>query len=304
MRASIIIPTYESQETVAATLHSLRQQTERDFETILVDSGETDAVQQIVKEFPEVRYSRAPERLYPHAARNVGVQIAQGDLFIFTDPDIVAAPEWLEKLLRAYEQRREPIVGAVASLQRDWMTLGIHLAKFDSWLPGGQPRAVAIAPTVNFLCSREVFEETSGFAGQEMLGDTLFSWELEQLGHSPYFEPNAIVHHDHRNTTFGGLIRERYVRGGDFGRLRASLGKWGTMKILAVMAASIFPFRLVKLAGRALRHSINAGCTLDGFRTMPIVICGHAAWLAGEISQYFRLLRAPATKKEELLCAS
>ena len=40
-RVSVIIPSYESQATVRATLQSLRRQTLRDFETILIDSGWT-----------------------------------------------------------------------------------------------------------------------------------------------------------------------------------------------------------------------------------------------------------------------
>jgi glycosyltransferase involved in cell wall biosynthesis len=132
--ASVIIPSYESQATVTATLQSLRDQLFRDFETILIDSGTSDEVARIAAEFPEVRYHRIRSRLLPHQARNVGAELARNDILVFTDPDIVAAPDWLEKLICTYRAAAGPVVGAISSLQRTWLETGIHIAKFDLWL--------------------------------------------------------------------------------------------------------------------------------------------------------------------------
>src|SRR6185312_8994637 len=96
---SVIIPSYESQATARATLVSLRNQTFRDFETVLIDSGPSEHVARIAAEFPEVIYHRSKRQLLPHAARNLGTDLARGDILVFTDPDIVAAPDWLEKLV-------------------------------------------------------------------------------------------------------------------------------------------------------------------------------------------------------------
>jgi len=150
--ASVIIPSYESHATVAATLQSLRNQLFDDFEIILIDSGESNDVARIAADFPEVRYHRSEQRLLPHEARNVGVKLARSDILIFTDPDVVAAPDWLEKLISTYRIAVGPVVGAIASLQRDWLEIGVHIAKFDLWLPGGRQRTVPIGPTANFLC--------------------------------------------------------------------------------------------------------------------------------------------------------
>src|SRR3954462_11416929 len=94
MEVSIIIPAYESQATARATLQSLREQSFRPFETILIDSGRTDAVEHIASDFPEVRYHRSKAQLLPHEARNLGVRLARNDILVFSDPDVVAAPDW------------------------------------------------------------------------------------------------------------------------------------------------------------------------------------------------------------------
>jgi glycosyltransferase involved in cell wall biosynthesis len=45
-------------------------------------------------------------RLLPHDARNRGAELAGGDVFVFTDPDCVAEPDWLERLLTHHANGR------------------------------------------------------------------------------------------------------------------------------------------------------------------------------------------------------
>jgi glycosyltransferase involved in cell wall biosynthesis len=301
--ASVIIPSYESHATVAATLQSLRNQLFDDFEIILIDSGESNDVARIAADFPEVRYHRSEQRLLPHEARNIGVKLARSDILIFTDPDVVAAPDWLEKLISTYRIAVGPVVGAIASLQRDWLEIGVHIAKFDLWLPGGRQRTVPIGPTANFLCPLELFIQVGGFDGREMIGDTLFSWELVRLGQMLRFAPDAIVYHDHRST-FRQLLQERFVRGADFARLRMRRVDWNTAYTIVTLVASIVPLRLAKLTARSGICSVRAGCMADYLRTLPVVVGGHAAWLAGEISQYWRRLFSATENERKAACVS
>jgi glycosyltransferase involved in cell wall biosynthesis len=295
--ASVIIPSYESEATVGAMLQSLREQTFRDFETILIDSGQNDEVARIAREFPEVCYRHSQRRLLPHEARNVGIGLARSDLLVFTDPDVVAGPDWLKKLIASYRSRPGPVAGAVAPLQRKWLQSGTHLAKFDLWLPGGESRTVPVAASVNFLCSRHLLEQAGGFDGGEMIGDTLLSWDLIRLGQKVHFAPDAIVYHDHRSS-FSQLLGERFVRGADFGRLRAEREKWSFPRTVAVLIVGILPLRLSKLVGRTFMCSWRAGCVFDWCRTIPIITAGHAAWLAGENVEYWRRLQGFRARHE------
>jgi GT2 family glycosyltransferase len=299
---SVIIPSYESQATVAATLQSLRDQLFRDFEIILIDSGPSNKVARIASDFPEVRYQRSEQRLLPHAARNLGIKLARHDVLVFTDPDVVAAPDWLEKLIDMHRRKRGPVVGAIASLQRDWLEIGVHIAKFDLWLPGGAERDVPIGPTANFLCPRQLLKQAGGFDGREMIADTLLSWELVRLGQTLHFASGAVVYHDHRST-FRQLLRERFARGADFARLRMHRPEWKTACTLVTLAASITPLRVAKLMARSFACCFRSGCTGDYLRTAPLVIGGHAAWLSGEISQYWRRLFPTAENERKTACA-
>ena len=165
-RRTVIIPSYESWGEVRATLESLRQQTFRDFETILIDSGRSDDVARIAGEFPEVRYHRSEQRLLPHAARNLGIKLVRSDVLVFTDPDVVAAPDWLEQLIATYRRLAMPVAGAVASWQRDWLETGIHLTKFTrAWR---KPRTVC--RSIGLFAAGNL-ERACGFYGRD--GDML-----------------------------------------------------------------------------------------------------------------------------------
>ena len=300
--ASVIIPSYRSQRTVAATMQSLRGQTCKDFETIVIDSSDQDDVAQIMAGFPEVRYYRSSSRLLPHEARNLGVEKAKSEILIFTDPDIVAAPDWLENLLKKHSETRGPVVGAIDSLQRSWLETGIHIAKFDLWLPGGGDRNVPVGPTANFLCPRPLLVQAGGFEGQEMIGDTLLSWELLRRGRLLQFAPDAVVHHDHRST-FSEFLRERFVRGADFARLRMRSFAWQPARIFLTLLVSIVPLRLAKLTARSFICGARARCPGACLRASPVIISGHAAWLAGEIFQYVRHLSGATANERNTVCA-
>ncbi len=91
-RVSVMIAAYEAHQTVGRCLESLRGQTFRDFEVILVDSlagGETAG---IARAFPEVRLDRSGSRLYPHEARNGAAAPAASELLVSIDADVYSHP--------------------------------------------------------------------------------------------------------------------------------------------------------------------------------------------------------------------
>ena len=99
--ASVIIPAYESHTTVAATLGPLLDQARAiGAEVIVVDSSPGPQTADVVERFSEVRLERSAQRLLPHAARNLGVELAKGQILVFTDPDCIPAEGWLGRWSR------------------------------------------------------------------------------------------------------------------------------------------------------------------------------------------------------------
>ncbi len=288
-RVAVIIPAYHSEQTIQATLETMSHQTYADYELVVVDSSPDDRVGQIVRSYPHVRYEHHQGRLLPHGARNRGVALTRGELLVFTDPDILAPPEWLERMVAAYEERGGAIVGAVVCHGRRWLEMGMHLSKFDSWLPGGKVRRIEIGPTANLLVSRSDFEAAGGFAGDMMLGDTILSWDLAENGVPIWFVPTAAVEHHHIGT-WRNLLIERFERGGEFARIRIERSGWPQARTAAQLIVTLLPLRLISLMLRIARHAWHAGLLAELLRVSPVVISAQSAWLLGEAVVYLRWL--------------
>ncbi len=102
---SVVIPTYNRLPILEKCLRSLEQQVLRPdsvvagYEVIVVDDGSTDGtvawLQATADQFPHVRLFQQ-EHLGPAAARNFGVEMAQGDTIVFIDSDLVVTPGFLQ----------------------------------------------------------------------------------------------------------------------------------------------------------------------------------------------------------------
>lgn len=281
-RVSVVLPAYRSEATVGGCLAALRRQTCTDFETVLVDSAPgAGSAAVAAARFPEVRVHVSERRLLPHAARNLGVRLAQGELLVFSDPDTYARPDWLERLVAAWERHGDVIVGAIANHGDRWLDTGIHLAKFSKVLPGGASRHVDTAPTANVLVSRRDLETIGSIPEDVMQGDASWSRRALALGRRLTFAPDAVVEHHHLET-LRGFARERYRRGVELGRLRREWETGHPARLALVAAATVLPVRALRIAALVTAQCARAGVLGDLARTAPIVALGHAASLAGE----------------------
>jgi glycosyltransferase involved in cell wall biosynthesis len=283
-RVSVVIPAYHSDETIAACLESLRGQTFRDFDVIVVNSSQEPRTKQIVEGcFPEVRFEQAPARLLPHAARNAGVRHARGELLVFTDPDCVARADWLERLVAAVDAGHAVVCGAIDPGAWGWVARGIHLCKYSFRLSGLRGGPCAVAGTANACCTREVWTAVGPFDGDRYAGDGLFSWRAAARGWQPWFEPRAIVEHVFTGS-LAALWTERLERGFDYGRTRVEHERWGRGRASAYVAG--LPLLLLVVIARTGRDAVGAGWARHFVATLPVQLVGHVAWLVGEARAY------------------
>ena len=290
LSVAVIIPSYNSFPTIEHSLNTFCKQGYPVYEIIVVDSSPNDRVEEIVtKNFPEITYIHSEKRLLPHAARNLGVQKTSSELLAFTDPDIYAPTDWLENLVKAHRQYGGAIIGSLTNHTNSWLDWGIHLGKFDSFLPEATVRPLGFCATANMLCSRKDFERAGGFENDEMLGDLLISWKLTE-NHIPIFlVPQAPVQH-HHTQSYSGFLHERYTRGKDFGRLRHNRFHWTRFQTIRHILVTISGLRLVSLMIREGKHSLKAKLFIKFFYTFPVSFTGQIFWLLGETSAFIRAL--------------
>src|SRR5690606_28939834 len=93
IRASIIVPAFNCEKFIGATLHSIISQCARDDEVIVVDDGSTDKTAEIIGAFQTddvcIRYHRIGNSGGPARPRSVGIRMARGAWILLFDSDDV-----------------------------------------------------------------------------------------------------------------------------------------------------------------------------------------------------------------------
>ncbi len=87
---SIIIPTRNSQTVLRSCLLSIKAQTYKPIEIVVVDNHSSDKTLKIAQEFTSRIFTKGPER---SSQRNVGVRKAKGEYVLIIDSDMELSPE-------------------------------------------------------------------------------------------------------------------------------------------------------------------------------------------------------------------
>ena len=107
-RVSVIIPAYNCQDLVGEAVASVREQTYRDFEAIVVDDGSTDetwdVIQRLGRDWPDLRTMRI-EHAGLAAARNAAIAEIKGDWIALLDADDLWLPDKLERCMAFLDER-------------------------------------------------------------------------------------------------------------------------------------------------------------------------------------------------------
>ncbi len=192
--ASVIVPARNAAATLGATLDALAaQETDAEFEVIVVDDGSTDETAAVVERAPlDVRLVR--ERgVGPGPARNAGVAVAAGEALAFTDADCVPTPGWLAAGLEALAGA-DLVQGAVHA---DPLTAA---GPFDRtvWVVG----EAGLYECASLFCARSLFDRLGGFEdwlgarlGKPLAEDAWFGWRARRAGARTRFADAALVYH-------------------------------------------------------------------------------------------------------------
>src|SRR3989344_7030115 len=105
---SVIVLTYNSENTIKRCLDSIFNQTYKNFELIILDDGSTDHTIKIIKSYKDSRIKlyKNEKNLGIAKSRNVALSKCNTRLVFFTDSDCIATSNWLEvgvKNIKGYD---------------------------------------------------------------------------------------------------------------------------------------------------------------------------------------------------------
>jgi glycosyltransferase involved in cell wall biosynthesis len=99
-RVSVIIPTFNRSTLLPKTVESVLNQSERDFELIIVDDGSTDDTFRYLEKLTGVQTLRLDKNYGVSKARNAGVDASSGEWIAFLDSDDCWHPDKLKYQLK------------------------------------------------------------------------------------------------------------------------------------------------------------------------------------------------------------
>lgn len=222
---SVVIVNWNGLRHLEACLCSLRAQTFRDFEVIVVDNGSTDgSIDYVRSKFPDVRLICQGRNSGFAAASNAGIAASQGEFVVFLNNDTETDPSWLEELLSTIQSR--PDIGFCASkilffddrnridsagdeLSSNGVVQKRGHRKPDVGFDQLQPIFSACGGAALFR--RSVLDDIGGFDEDFFLifEDADLSFRAQLAGYSGLFVPTARIYH--KGNASIGTLSDTYV---------------------------------------------------------------------------------------------
>ena len=220
MMISVVIPTYNREQTLRETLRDVIEQNYPNFEVLVIDQththeSETQVYLEQLANAGKIKWFQVDWANLP-AARNYAVRRAVGEIILFIDDDVQLPDGFLAA--HACNYLAKPDVGCVAGRVFDRMKLGDSRGDLAiEYLPPEamdagiawyfidlvhtvKPQQVLSARGCNMSFRRQVFTEhglsfDERFAGSAVREESDFCLKLRSTGLKIWYDPNACLVH-------------------------------------------------------------------------------------------------------------
>jgi glycosyltransferase involved in cell wall biosynthesis len=301
--ASVIVGVYNRGREIVACVESLLASTFTDFEIVLVDDGSTDGSREVLERLraahPEhrIRVVGNDRNRGASAARNAGMDLAAGELLLFTDSDCLVEPTWLARMVEALRRGDAPAVsGTVRDEARSNLVERAYAGSAD-----------VVRKSPNLIEGNMGWRADLGYRLDEAIfggeGDDL-AQRMRADGHAIALVPDAVVVHRHAldfrrymrmaRQQGRGHTRYWYKHGKFLGRdillgglavLTLPLGVLGA-KVLAVPAA-LAALQIAAIVFNELHYKRKP--PLEVLAVLPVSICFYAVRLGAALATWARI---------------
>ncbi|MCC6146333.1 MAG: glycosyltransferase family 2 protein [Anaerolineaceae bacterium] len=210
---SIVVRAYNEEKHIGRLLTGINQQTVKDVQVILVDSGSTDATVEIASRFQvEVVHIR-PEDFTFGRSLNYGVSQARAEFVVIASAHVYPVyPDWLEKLLAPFS---DPQIALTYGKQRGMETTKFSEHQiFHHWFPdhSAARQSHPFCNNANAAIRRLLWERNPYNETLTGLEDMAWARQIQEQGFSIAYAAEAEIIHIHNETWRG--IYHRYKREG------------------------------------------------------------------------------------------
>ncbi len=203
---SVIISTYNNRKTIEKCLSSIKKQTYRNIETLVVDEYSTDGTLGIAKLFKTRFYSHGPERANN---RNYGMQKAKGEYYFIVDSDMELTKNVISDcIIQCQKNKADAVVIPEKSIGKGYWSQVRALEK--SFYADGD-----VSDAARFF-KKNVIKTIGGYdpliVGAE-------DWDLHQrvsMHNYTIKRIKSFIIHNEENITLGRLLKKKIYYGKAF----------------------------------------------------------------------------------------
>jgi glycosyltransferase involved in cell wall biosynthesis len=205
---SVVICTYNRRDFLARCLDYLQYQSNSNFEVIVVDGPSDDGTKDLLVEWQSrIKHTQNTERNLSKS-RNMGIELASGDIIAFIDDDAIPFDDWIENILSEYNSRplTTRALGGPAFLAgtlrfqsedigidrqaRTWVNIPRHEVGRNGWLRS------CLGTNSTFV--RDTLIALNGFDEQfdYFLDESEICLRLQLNGYIVGYSPDVLVRHE------------------------------------------------------------------------------------------------------------
>lgn len=163
---SIIIITKNEEVCLPKLLQSLQNQTFKNYEIIVSDAQSNDQTRKIANDYG----CQVVEGGLPSIGRNNGAKIAQGDILLFLDADIILPLNFIKDTLQEFTQKKLGLATVnylpLSNKLIDKILLKLY-NNFAKIIQFFDPHAAGMC----IFCRQDIFRQTNGFNEKLLLGE-------------------------------------------------------------------------------------------------------------------------------------
>ena len=285
MEISVVIPSYNTDQTIEKTLTKLEaQKTELNYEIIVVDCSSHERVTEKCTPFKHTSCIKVAKRFNPGEGRNIGAKAAKGSLLIFVDSDVQIANDVLEKAWDHYQAGAKIFGGALElNLQEDSSSAAyLEHFFFNHESQASRPECERSNLSSAFMCfERSLFIGSGGFKDIPRMQDTELTERLKrdnQVKLMFYPDMTALQTQD---SPLSKVLRKIFINGQNVYYIRYKKNVSAVARtVLFLTLPLIGAAKTLRIIARHLKYQ-PIYHKLKTVVISPLLILGGAVWTAG-----------------------
>lgn len=162
IKITIITVTYNSIKTLEETLNSVKNQSYRNIEHIIIDGASTDGSFELCELYPHISYIISEKDSGMYDAINKGIQIATGDIIgLLNSDDTFTNNEIIEQIANEFSNYSEldAVIGDVKFVSKNMI---VRYYSSLGWTPSKFKYGI-MPPHPSFYCKKELFNKFGAY---------------------------------------------------------------------------------------------------------------------------------------------